>query len=276
LVRKYLHVEKKVLDRTVDGSPDVAAIVTAMTEDEKPFLREAIAGVLSEPAIGQVVVCIDEKNNWLEHVISSFMKDPRLDIVRMPMMPIGSVRNKALTYVKHPWIAYCDGDDVWCKGKTIIQRNYANKTGADLVGAGHYLMNEQGKICAFGFSLHIPMPSSWLVRTEIMRSYPFNEKVFQGSDGEWWIRTANKIRKVKCPETLVRYRVRPHSVSSSSHSKKRKSKLVTLAGIPVLGSSIRFLTYCVWLCTRNQGYKWLKDWSEWIRLSDAKQSKNKL
>lgn len=249
----------------MDRSLDVTAIITAMTEDEKPFLRETIESVLSDPGIGQAIICIDEKNTWLDSILGD-VKDDRLCIVKMPMAPIGVVRNKAVAYVKFPWIAFCDGDDVWCKGKTLIQRKYADATGADLVGAGHYLMNEVGKICAYGFSVNIPMPSTWLVKTEVMRNYKFNEKVFQGSDGEWWISTGHKIRKEKCPHTLTKYRVRTQSVSSASHSKKRKLKLVTLASIPVFGLGIYFLTYCYWILTRHKKYKWKADWSEWIRL----------
>lgn len=250
------------------GISDVTAIVTAMTEDEKPFLRETIDGVLSDPGIGQLVVCIDENNSWLEALIPNHLHDERLDIVRMPMKPIGAVRNSALDYVRFPWIAYCDGDDVWCKGKTVLQRKHADLKKADLVGAGHYLMNEAGKVRAYGFSVHIPMPSTWLVRTEVMRQYPFNEKVFQGSDGEWWIETGDKIRKVKCPKTLTLYRVRNQSVSSASQSKRRKLKLVNLASIPVVGLGIYFLTYCYWLYTRHQAYKWQDIWTEWIRLGE--------
>lgn len=253
---------------------DVTAIVTAMTDDEKPFFRETIESVLSDPGIGQAIICIEENNTWLDSIIYN-LEDDRICIVRMPMTPIGVVRNKAVAYVKFPWIAYCDGDDIWCKGKTLIQRKYAEEKGADLVGAGHYLINEAGKVCAYGFSVHIPMPSTWLVKTDVMRSYQFNENVFQGSDGEWWIKTGDKIRKEKCPRSLTKYRVRTQSVSSASYSKKRKLKLVTVASIPVFGLSIYFLSYCYWLYTRNKKYKWLSDWTEWILIDDADEMSNK-
>lgn len=254
-----------LLVHTTDYPSDVTAIVTAMTEGERPFLLETVQVVLSDPGIGQAIVCIDEKNTWIEPTISDWLEDDRLSVIKMPMSAIGEIRNKALGYVKLPWVAYCDGDDVWCKGKTLTQRKYADETKADLVGAGHYLMTEAGKVCAYGFSVHIPMPSTWLVKTEVMKRYPFEEKVFQGSDGEWWISTGDKIRKEKCPKTLARYRVRTQSVSSASESKKRKLKLVTLASIPVFGFIIYLLSYFYWLYTRNQKYKWLSIWTVWSR-----------
>ncbi len=243
---------------------DVAAIVTCMTNDEKTFLHETIELVISESEIKQVVLCIEEKNDWINSILGQLMHDTRLEILRIPMTSIGAVRNKAVQHVKMPWIAFCDGDDVWCKGKTLIQKNYAAQTGADFVGAGHYLMNEGGKVCAYGFSRYIPMPSTWLVRTEIMKQYPFNESVKHGSDGEWWIRVFHNMKKVKCPRTVARYRVRAQSVSTATASKKRKVQLIKIAEIPVLGLSVRILTYMVWIYTRNKPYSWMSDWTLWL------------
>ncbi|MBC7450179.1 MAG: glycosyltransferase family 2 protein [Cytophagales bacterium] len=240
---------------------DVAAIITAMTHDEKYFLSETLHVVFIDPCIGQIILCVEEKTDWLDSVIGPFLSDPRLSIIRIPMMPIGGVRNKALQYVDKPWIAYCDGDDVWCSGKTLIQRNYANQTGADFIGTGHYLMNEAGSIRGYGLSIFIPMLSSWMVRTDIMRRYPFNEMEPYGSDGEWWITTANTVQKTKCPEVLLRYRVRLHSVSSVTPSKKRKMRLINISSLPVIGPLIRFVTYCLWLITKHQPYRWFYKWS---------------
>jgi hypothetical protein len=97
-------------------TPEVAAIVTAMTDAEQPFVRDTIVSVLADEGIGQLVLMVDEKNTWIDAILISFISDPRLKIVRIPLMPSGAVRNKALQSVRMPWVAYCDGDDVWCKG----------------------------------------------------------------------------------------------------------------------------------------------------------------
>jgi glycosyltransferase involved in cell wall biosynthesis len=256
---------KKVFNERGGEWQNVTAIVTAMKEDEKPFLFEAVAAIISDLFIGQIILCIEEKNDWLNAEIGTLLKDPRLQVIQMPMMPIGAVRNRALNYVQKPWVAYCDGDDVWCKEKTLIQQKYAYKTGADLIGAGHYLTDNLGRIYACGLSLFIPMPSSWMVRTKIMQHYPFNEEMQHGSDGDWWFRTSGLVRKEKCPRLLIRYRVRLHSVSSKTLSKKRKLRFMTISKIPILGSILYFLTYCFWLITRNQPYKWRTEWKEYFK-----------
>jgi glycosyltransferase involved in cell wall biosynthesis len=246
-----------------DDFQDVAAVVTAMTDGEKPFLSKTLEAVLLDPGISQVILCVEERNAWLDATIgSSYIQDSRLHIVRLPMMPPGAVRNKALEYVQKPWVAYCDGDDVWCKGKTFIQRDFANKTGCDFVGVDHYLTDDEDNIRAFALARYMPMTSSWMVRTEIMKQYPFDEELRQGSDGTWWILTDKVIQKVRCPKMLLRYRVRSSSVSSSTPSKQRKEKIVTLAKLPVLGFSILFFTYCAWFITRKKNYVWLTSWGQ--------------
>jgi glycosyltransferase involved in cell wall biosynthesis len=242
-------------------SNDVTAIVTAMTDGEQFFLYDSVEAVLSDAGISQAVLCIEENNAWVDRVLGSLTADSRLEIVRMPLAPLGAVRNRALDHVQTPWVAYCDGDDVWCKGKTFIQRTFANTTKCDFVGCDHYLTDEHGRIKAIAFAKYIPMPSSWMVRTQIMKLYPFSELMSMSvnSDGEWWRRTEGTICKVRCPRLLIRYRVRQDSLSSSEPSKRRKAKAVAVASIPVLGKSILFLTWCIWLLGRRKRYIRLND-----------------
>jgi hypothetical protein len=239
---------------------DVAAIITAMTDDEQPFLLETVKAVLADPCIHQVILCIEKRNTWLEATLGHLVKEPRLEIVRLPMALLGTIRNQALNYVKTPWVAFCDGDDVWCKDKTWTQRTWADRTKSDFVGVDHYLMNEDGRICAFALAKNIPMPSSWLVRTEVMRQYPFQESLQVGSDGDWWIRTEGLVHKVRCPKMLLKYRVRAGSLSSPTPSKQRKARIVALANLPILNVIILLLTGCAWLCTRRRNYIWLRQW----------------
>ena len=240
----------------------VAAIITAMTDGEQPFLFETVEAVLADLSIGQVILCIEEKNAWVNTALGTLTEDSRLEIVRMPIAVPAVVRNRALDSVKMTWVAYCDGDDVWCAGKTLAQLAYADATKSDFVGADHYLMNEKSEVCAFAFARHIPMPSSWLVRTEIMKRYPLDESQFISDDGDWWIRTGDKVSKARCSQMLLKYRVRSGSLSSSTPSKQRKTKIVNLASLPILREIILFLTWCIWLTTRREKYVWLKDWGQ--------------
>jgi hypothetical protein len=254
---QYMLLEKKQ-----DGQQDVAAVVTAMTDREQLFVRDTLEVVFSDPGIGQVILCIEDKNAWMDAVLGSFPADPRLEVIRLPLAPPGAIRNQALSCVRLPWVVYCDGDDVWCRGKTLIQRNYADATNCDFVGVDHYLTDEEGKIRAFAFARYLPLPSAWMVRTEVMKQYPFNESLYQGECAEWWVRTSGVVSKARCPQMLLKYRLRASSLSTSTSSKERKAKIVALAKIPGLGAIIYFLTWCIWLSARQKEYIWQKDWGE--------------
>lgn len=263
-----------MLNKHQGNYQDVAAIITAMTDGEKPFLFETVEAVLTDSSISQVILCVEEKNTWVDIVLGSLEEDPRLEVVHMPMAFLGAVRNRAIHYVKTPWLAYCDGDDVWCKEKTCTQRCWADATKSDFVGADHTLINEGSKVCAFALARNIPMPSSWLVRTEIMKQYPFQDSLPSVEDGEWWIRTRDVVHKARCPKILLKYRVRAGSLSSNSPSKKRKARIVSLASLPIFREIFLLITWCIWLTTRQEEYVWLKAWGQqsYSMSADAKQN----
>ncbi|MGN6646454.1 MAG: glycosyltransferase [Cytophaga sp.] len=242
----------------------VTAIVTAMTDNEKHFLPQALYAVLSDEHIDQVIVCFDEKNKSLQSSIRSNFKDARIELLPLPFMNIGAVRNRAIQSVKHSWLAFCDGDDVWMQNKTSQQLQYANKSNLDFVGTGHYLTNEAGQIQTHGLSIFIPMPSSWLVKTEVMKLFPFNESLNRRSDGDWWIRTHEKINKGKYPKILLKYRVRFQSVSMLSRSKKRKVLITQLAQLPLIGQLVKFSTFIIWQSTKRLNYLWLRKWEKQV------------
>jgi hypothetical protein len=244
----------------------VAAVVTAMTDAEQPFLRDTLLSVFKEPEVGQVIVCVYEAATWTAGEIGDFCQDPRLQIIRLPMMPPGAVRNRAASYVNKDWIAYCDGDDLWCPGKLQAQLRLALETHCDFIGADHYLVNERGRTRAFALARYIPMPSAWLVRTEVMRFHPFNETLYQGEDGEWWIRTTPDIQKVRCPEMLLRYRVRSGSISATTRSKKRKTAIVKLTEFWGIRTIVLMVTASLWFLTRSNHYRWLPSWNRHVPL----------
>lgn len=240
----------------------VSAIVTAMTDREQAFVYHTMEAVLSDPGISQVILCIEENNAWLSTTLGLLTEDPRVKIIRLPLAAPGAIRNQALNYVKYPWVTYCDGDDVWCKGKTMIQHIYALQTQCDFVGVDHYLTNEAGKIRAFSLTRYLPLPSAWMVRTEVMKQHPFSETVYQGECAEWWIRTHGIVSKARCPQMLLRYRLRDSSLSTTTPSKQRKVKIVALADNPILRPIILFLTWCAWMSSRQKEYVWCEDWGQ--------------
>jgi len=236
---------------------DVTAIVTCMTDAERPFLAACLNSVLSDPGIARVMVCIQSSNTWIDDVMESIGEDARLQILRMTIDSPGAVRNEAVKHVETEWIAFCDGDDVWCKGKTAVQLAHAKAKGADFVGGDHYLTDEAGRIRAVALAKYLPMPSSWLVRTRVMQEYPFRgEKEFHGlEDHHWWFDTKNTVKKDRCPKLVLKYRVRGVSLSNFEPSKARKARVVAWASKPVIGWAVFVLTGCLWFINRSKSYR---------------------
>jgi glycosyltransferase involved in cell wall biosynthesis len=236
---------------------DVTAIITAMTDSERPFLAECVASVLSDTGIARAIVCVQDSNTWIEEVRDSVQAGDRLLILRMSLSAVGCVRNEAVKHVDTEWIAFCDGDDVWCKGKTAIQRTHALEHNADFVASDHYLTNEAGRVCAVALAKYLPMTSAWMVRTSVMQQYRFKEEdKFNGlEDHEWWFATKKTVKKERCPNLLLRYRVRGVSLSNGEPSKARKVRVVALASKPLIGWGVLVLTACMWLFNRSRSYR---------------------
>jgi hypothetical protein len=175
----------------------------------------------------------------------------------MALSSAGCVRNEAVKHVETEWIAFCDGDDVWCKGKTAIQLMHALEHNADFVASDHYLTDEAGRVCAVALAKYLPMTSAWMVRTSIMRQYPFKEDAkFNGiEDHEWWFATKQTVKKRRCPKLLLRYRVRGVSLSSAEPSKARKARVVAIGSLPVIRWAVLIVTTCMWLVNRSTSYR---------------------
>jgi glycosyltransferase involved in cell wall biosynthesis len=232
---------------------DVTAVVIAMTDGEKPFLAEAVEAAAADPGVAQVIVRVSDHLKWVDEVLASASKNPRVKIFRIPIENPGTARNAGVKHVETEWVAFCDGDDVWSKGKTEAQRDFADKNGAVFVGADHYLTDEKGHIRAVAMAKYLPMTSSWLVRTDVMRKYPFRDELLE--DHHWWFDTKQTVPKHRCPELLLRYRVRGRSISTDEPSKQRKVRVVTWGKKPVIGLGVLALTWGVWLLNRSKSYR---------------------
>ena len=231
---------------------DVTAVIIAMTDGERPFLAETVESAVSDPGIARVIVRVADHLTWLDEVLAPFAKNPKVQILKLPIMNPGTARNEGVKLVETEWVAFCDGDDVWCKGKTAAQRAFAEKNNAVFVGADHYLTDEKGRIRAVALAKYLPMTSSWFVRTDVMRKYPFRDELLE--DHHWWFDTKQTVPKHRCPALLLRYRVRGRSISTDEPSKQRKVKVVTLAKKPVIGWGVFALTWGMWFVNRRQSY----------------------
>jgi len=233
----------------------VTAIIVAMTDEEKPYYADALLSVLEQPEVDQIIICCSLNNDWIVAINN-------IEILKFPIAPPGEIRNKAIEFVKNPWIAFLDADDIWLKQKIQLQLAWAKTNNSDFIGTDNYLIDGAGQIKAFALCKYMPMVSTWLVKTSVLKKYKFNGNLSVASDGDWWVRFQDKFSTTRYAYPLTKYRVRKNSVSSKTKTKKRKFFLITLARLPVLDKIIFFLTWLLWLTHRKRFYSWHKEWKK--------------
>lgn len=212
---------------------NVTAIVTCMTEAELPFVREAIHSVQTQTCACELLVIVPEDNA----TILSYFRDfgSGFTLFPVPMCRAGIVRNLGVARTTTEWVAFLDGDDVWTATKTERQLAVARETGSPFIGTRHLLIREDGTPFFYAFAKLMPMPSSWLVKRDLLVKDPFLDRA-GWEDVELWQRIEGKgIRTYTLKDYCVHYRVRRLSFSSGyagpKHRKYRFAKMSRIVGV---------------------------------------------
>jgi len=213
---------------------NVTAIVTCMTETDIPFIREAISSVQTQTRPCELLVLVPETNSTILSYFRDF-ESAGFTVCPIPMHPVGMARNLGVARATTEWVAFLDGDDVWTPTKTERQLGIAAETGSPLIGTRHLLIREDGTPFFYAFAKRVPMPSSWLVKRDLMLEEPFYDRHFW-EDAELWERVERKgIRTYTLKDYSLLYRVRHLSLSTrfspAKHRKYRFAKMSTIIGM---------------------------------------------
>jgi len=230
---------------------EVTAIVTCMTDAERPFLREALQSVREQTLPCEAIVIALESNTWIDDIVAEF---PDVRVIRRPPGWEGAARHTGIDAARTEFVAFLDSDDVWLPAKTKKQVDALRESGGDLVGVDHILMTEEGKPFAYGLARYEAMPSAWMVRRETMLHYPLDPDVAMSVDWQWWVSTWHTVRKIRLPEPLIRYRVRRQSLSTPIARKRLKLALANLSGLPIVRPFLLAATYALYRLYRSPVY----------------------
>jgi glycosyltransferase involved in cell wall biosynthesis len=237
--------------------PDVTAIVTCMTDAERPFLMETLQSVRNQTVPCDAIVVVLESNPWIDEIAEAL---PGLRVVRRPPGLAGAARNSGVEVATTEFVAFLDGDDVWLPTKTECQVAFLKSGHRDFVAVDHLLMTEQGQVFAYALALHLPMPSTWMVRRDTIVRHPFDPDASL-EDVAWWLSTWNSVRKYRLPEALIRYRVRSLSLSTATPSKRRKLAFARLSALPGTRWLLLAATYILHRLSRRSYYVPVKSWN---------------
>lgn len=221
--------------------PVVTAIVTCMTDQERPFVAEGLGSVLQQTMPCAIRLYVRDDNLWIDELLARLaLSSPQtcghvsIDMRRIPRMNSAAVRNLGVEEAETKYVAFLDSDDVWLPRKIERQVAVAEQLDVPFVGADHVLITESGRRFAFGTAKYLPMTSSWLVARHYMRSHPFNEALYRREDKEWWHRRRHDAPRYRLPEFLIAYRVRLSSKSAQGVRTTRKVQLARLSAWPGL------------------------------------------
>jgi glycosyltransferase involved in cell wall biosynthesis len=207
----------------------VTAVVTCMTDGERPYLGAAIASVQAQTSPARLLLCVAEGNDWVDQVLDSVRSG--VEVIRLPLGTAAATRNRAVAAARTELIAFLDGDDVWHPRKLEEQVDALTVRSWEVVASKHILIREDGKPYFFGFAKEIPMTSSWLGRTECFRQRPFPD-IAIGEDVQLWKTLVEQVPTGTLDRFLLRYRVRASSLSEQTPSKRRKLAYERRSRIP--------------------------------------------
>ena len=190
---------------------NVTAIVNCMTEAELPFVKEAIHSVQTQPYAGELLVMVPEANATILSYFRGF--GSAFTLYPTHMRAAGIVRYLGVARATKNGSIYQRGD-VWDPTKTERQLVVARKTGRAFEWHALAVICEDGTPFFDAFAKRMPMPSSWLVKRDLLVEDPFyDERVFQ--DAELWERIERKgvrtytfkglLCALPCPPSIIIY-----------------------------------------------------------------------
>ena len=202
---------------------------------KKYFVEDSIKSILSQSYQNFEIILINDEaevqNNEFLKKIQNLDSRIKL-IVNEKNLGAGESRNKAITYAKGDYIAFCDCDDLWKKTKLEYQLKFMNNYKVDFRFTGYEIINVKGKIIGSRKAEKI-IDYNKLKRscdiglsTVILKKKFFENKKFQFAnlktkeDYVLWIKLAeNKVRMFGLEEPLGSWRKSKESLSSSTLQK---------------------------------------------------------
>jgi glycosyltransferase involved in cell wall biosynthesis len=242
---------------------DVTAIMTAMTDAERPWTREALGSILAQTVPPEkIVLLVERQNAWIEKEIEACPQAPAakrlIEVHRIPMARLGAVRNAGVQRSSTRWVAYLDGDDVWKPRRLERQLQAAERNPtASFIGGDFVFIDASSRPFAFANG-STPTPSSWLVERELMERHPFDGELTMGEDHFWLKATRMTCVRIRVPEIVVGYRIRGLSISSLhyGHSRQRRIReaMARYSRFPFIRYPLLTVSYLRYLRRRRRAY----------------------
>jgi glycosyltransferase involved in cell wall biosynthesis len=198
--------------------PDVTVVVPTHSRWDL-LSTAALPAALGQKDVDLELIVVDDGSTDATAAGLAALKDPRLRVVRHDKARgVAQARNAGIAAARGAWIALLDDDDLWAPHKLRTQLDAATTSGAVFAYGGAAALAEDR---TWVYSLPPADPetlravllernvlwggcSNVLVRTDVVRKLGgFDERLYQLTDWDLWIRLSEAGRAAACPEVLV-------------------------------------------------------------------------
>lgn len=207
----------------------------------RPYLDETLLAIQAQTCGAFEVVMVDDgsTDDTAQIALRYVRADTRFHLIRTSNRGIAASRNTAIAHSSAPWIAVCDGDDVWHPRKLEVQagvlRGWDEPQRGPLaaVGTGGHFINAAGRPVQAIDPPASPWPDAVNLDTSpglkvINSSVVFRRDLFEQAgryrrdytpteDLDLWLRLRALGAVVNAPEYLTLYRMHGMNLSHSSY-----------------------------------------------------------
>src|SRR5919198_1326209 len=200
------------------SAPEVTVVVPTHSRWDL-LSTAALPASLGQEGVDLEVVVVDDGSTDAPAARLADIDDPRLRVVRHDRpRGVAQARNAGIAAARGEWIALLDDDDLWAPWKLRTQIDAATAEGAVFAYGGAAAVAEDR---TWVYSLPPADPdtlasvllqrnvlwggcSNVLVRADVVRRLGgFDERLFQLTDWDLWIRLSQAGSAAACPEVLV-------------------------------------------------------------------------
>jgi glycosyltransferase involved in cell wall biosynthesis len=200
------------------SGPEVTVVVPTHSRWDL-LSTAALPSSLGQEEVDLEVVVVDDGSADSTAARLADVEDPRLRVVRHDRpRGVAQARNAGIAAARGAWIALLDDDDLWAPRKLRIQLDAAAAESAVFAYGGAAALAEDR---TWVYSLAPPDPetltsvllernvlwggcSNVVVRSDVVRRLGgFDERLFQLTDWDLWIRLSQAGRAAACSEVLV-------------------------------------------------------------------------
>jgi glycosyltransferase involved in cell wall biosynthesis len=202
----------------VPRTPEVTVVIPTRSRWDL-LSTAALPSALGQEAVDAEVVVVDDGSTDATAEGVAALADERVRVVRHEQpRGVARARNAGIEAARGEWIALLDDDDLWAPHKLRVQLDAAAAADASFVYGGAAALAEDR---SWLYSLAPPDPdvlastllarnvlwggcSNVIVRSDAVRRLGgFDERLFQLTDWDLWIRLSQFCRAAACQEVVV-------------------------------------------------------------------------